>query len=252
MVAENLIERGLAARQNRAGMFDRARGIVTTPASIQTIRETFDVAAERHASAMRSITKAIAEWDDAAAKRIKAYRLQADGRTVRPESERRRFAGEVKANRASFIRQLFHSSKAELDAARREMLTVELAVKRSRELFSPLRIASSFELGGERRSRLLAELHGMPPAALKGVAIRAAADGDRELAGVLITINDKLDLKLRSFSSAELAESSLRRNVRPCAGAYLARHADGGSRDQFGACRRIRSHRIQSLASNKP
>ena len=209
-----MIEDGLAARQGRS-IFAGASSIVTTIASIQSVREGFDAAHRRHKSALRSIAKSIAEFDAGAAKRIADYRnLQSrqnangsDGsiRVRRTAQEIAAFGHDIKAEQIHFVRALFATMQAELSESRRLMLQAEHSVKISRGLFDPLKLASSWELGGERRARLMQECAQLPPAALKGLALRAAADGDKELAGVLVSINDARQPNMRGFNSAELA-----------------------------------------------
>ncbi|MGH7089589.1 MAG: hypothetical protein ACREFQ_11890, partial [Stellaceae bacterium] len=114
----------------------------------------------------------------------------------------------------------------DLDDSRREMLQTADAVRRGRDMLSAIRIATSSNLGSERRGRLLAELASAGPATLLSLARQAHGEQDAELASVLIGLNDKLAPKDRPFSSGELAES-----VFGSRAANALQHADFVSRE---------------------
>jgi hypothetical protein len=200
------ISRGLAARQSRGSIFAKAGELVVSTASLEAIRSDFDQAHGRFDSTMRTITKSIAEFDTRAEARIKEFRTRPDG-SVRSIEDRQRFAEEIKRDRAAHVRAVFAGLKGSLDADRLAMRTVQNAVARSADMFNPLSIASTYNLGSERRARLLEELRLMPPQALKAAAQRAVAEKDRELAGAIVSVNDALDSKRRNFSSKELADA---------------------------------------------
>ena len=255
--ALQMIEDGLAARTGKGGLFDGASSIVTTIASIQSVREGFDVAAERHASAMRSIAKSLKEWDDKAALRIADYRNLkgrngvTDGRdgaiqVRRSAQEIAQFGHDIRNERVHFVRQLFVTMKAELDASRRDMFKAEHSVKASRGLFDPVKLASSWSIGSERRSRLMQECAAMGPAALKGMAIRAAAEGDKELAGVLVSLNDKLEPRMRAFNSGELAAHVFAE--KSAAANQHANHVVTMAQAALNAERALASGRVDSVA----
>lgn len=210
----DMIRDGLAARQGRS-MFAGAGAIKTSIASIQSVREDFDAAHKRHESALRTISKAIADFDSAAVQRLAEFRnlksrQNANGddgsiRVRRSAQEIASFGRDIRAERIHHLRKLFATLDGELAETRRLMLAADHSIKVSRSGFDPLRLASSWELGSERRARLMAECQSLPPAALKGLALRAAADGDKELCGVLVAVNDSRQPSQRGFNSAELA-----------------------------------------------
>ena len=241
MVAESLIEAGLARLQQRAGKTAH----VITHQSIEHVRGTFDAAQERHASALRSITKTIATFDDDAAKRVASFRKRPDG-SVRSIEERRNYGNEIKRDRAAVFRNAFQSMKNELDESRRDLLTHADSVKRSRSLLTPLAIASAHDLGGERRSRLFAEIRDMPSATLANLARRCEAEQDRELCSVLVGVNDAKASRDRSFSSQDLAASVFgqRSNTAMQHGNHIVQTADAA----IAAERALESGRSDSLA----
>jgi hypothetical protein len=157
----------------------------------------------------------MADFDAAALIRIKEYRTLRpaknnngdDGaiRQRRSMQEIASFGRDIKSERQTFLRKLFSTLSGELAEARALMGQAAHSASVSRELFSPQRLASAFELGGDRRGRLMLECRDLPPAALQGLAQRAAADSDRELAGILVAINDSRQPSQRSFNSVELA-----------------------------------------------
>lgn len=59
----------------------------------------------------------------------------------------------------------------------------------------------------DKRSRVFQEAQYLGKAALKGLAQRAASEGDFEAAAALLTANDARPVADRAFSSSELAES---------------------------------------------
>lgn len=241
MVSENLIAAGLARLQQRAGK----PALVCTHLSIEHLASTFNAAHARHASAMRSITKTISTFDDDAAKRIASYRKRPDG-SVRSIEERRNFANEVKRDRAAVVRSSFATMANELNESRRDLLQHADSVKRSRSLMTPWAIASAHDLGGERRSRLFAEVSLMQPATLANLARRCEAEQDRELCSVLVGVCDKMAPRDRPFSSQDLAAAVFgeRSNVAMQHAAHVVQSADAA----IAAERALESGRSDSLA----
>jgi hypothetical protein len=209
MVAEALLERGLAARQQR-GSFNRT---VITAETIESTRASFDAALLRHQSALRSIQNSISEFDEKAARRVAEFRNRPGGdpgdgaiRQRRSSREIADFGHTIRAERNSLLRSLFNSMATELSESRIEMNRLAAAVRTSAPGMMPLKLASQFNLGSERRARLLAECSILQGATLKSMADLAVANNDRELASVCIHLNDLKSPKDRSFSSQELAD----------------------------------------------
>jgi hypothetical protein len=251
MSSIDLIERGLQARQQRGGSFNRT---IVTSDTIEATRQQFDEPYQHHQSALRSIQKALTDFDEKAARRVSEYRNRPGGDPVDGAIRQRRsnkeiadFGHTIHSERSALLRSLFQSMATELSESRIEMNRLAAAVRTSAPNMMPLKLASQFNIGSDRRARLLAECSILQPATLKSMAEMAVANNDRELASVCIHLNDTKNAKDRSFSSQELADQVFGEHHRACH-AHVNAIVDGAD-SAHAAERQLESGRTDSWST---
>lgn len=150
---------------------------------------------------------------DIQAKAAEVEREIAEARTtasgeVRPKQDRRAIEKHLREDLSKHHKEVLANSADERETALRELNELRETVAAVRELFtSPVAMLTSEGIGSERRSRIYQEAQHLGPAALSNLAKRAVAEGDAEMAGALVSINDARPSDKRAFSSQELADA---------------------------------------------
>ena len=205
------ITAGLAGRE-RARSNPFATATIVSAASLASLREEHATHVREHAKHIKAATDKIADFDARQAKELANYEYRAVvgnsgnvARERRPASDLAGFRETQKRDRIAFVAQARAGATAVAQPNRLRMQEIAAAIRASSGMFSALALASSHELGSERRSRLYAEMKDMGPQALLHVAQKAASEGDTLMAAVAIAVNDSMDQGKRPFVSADLA-----------------------------------------------
>lgn len=192
---------------------------------------------------------------DLADKTAEVEREVAEARTtasgeVRPKEDRRAVEKHLREQLSEHHRAVLANSAEEREAALRELNELREAVSAARELFtSPVAMLTAAGIGSERRSRIYAEAQHLGNAALANLAKRAVAEGDAEMAGALVSVNDSRPSDKRAFSSQELARAVVGRKYDE-AQAYIDRVESEFDRAMH-ADRELRTGRRDPMATLK-
>ncbi len=205
------INDGLANRQRqRSNPF--ATATIVSAASLQTLREEFAAHHAAHAKHMKAATDRIAAFDEAQSRDFLKYQHRATvgngGALVnerRSNAELAQFRENQKRDRVAAVNAIAADAKAVCQPNQLKMQEIAAAIRASAGQFSALSLASSHELGSERRSQLFAEVSTMQPMALLHVAQKAASEGNSLLASVCISVCDAMPADRRPFVPADLA-----------------------------------------------
>jgi len=207
------IAAGLENRERqRANPF--ASNIVVSAASLASLREEFHAHHTAHTKHVTAAKDRIAKFDAQQAKALADYEYRSVIDNRGEVSKQRRPAGDLagfreqqKRDRINFCNAVATDARAACQPNRARMAEIATAIRASSNLFSPLALATSHELGSERRSRLYAEVKDLQrsPQALLHAGQRAAAEGDATLASVCIAVCDAMPADKRPFVPADLA-----------------------------------------------